>query len=712
MTKPKYMFVISSLNAGGAERSLIELLPRLMDGGAEPVLVTLQRGGRFEKEARAAGYGIVHVTARGWIRRILDLRRLIRSEKPSLLYTSLFDADQIGRVAAIGTGVPVISNLANTSYESARLQDPNVRRWRLRIVWAVDKFTSRRLTDHFHAVSETVKDSAVEQLGVDPNRVTVVRRGREKSRIGQMSSERRRRVRESLGIDEGAEVVMTAGRQEFQKGHTFLLEAFAGVAAARPQAVLVISGREGHASATLNHLVESLGLFRRVFLLGHREDVTDIMAAADVFTFPSLYEGLGGAVIEAMGLGLPIVASDLPSLREVVHERENATLVPPGDATALEAAVLALLNDQRRREAYGKRSREIYENEFRGEVAAVRMQAMLNRVASGNTNAPLLDDKALDDLIADIDLPIPPDQPGASWSVTESWKSFKADFLRLTGGPGSPDIAVKIGHGWSADDARYVATEVHRVGALLRSLPGGEVVMPETHGWSEKPPAVALRFVTGDNLLRLLGDPVGGMSAMGKEKLDELVTQCGQAMGAYHSAEPADRSDRRSTEAALDDLMTAARRAGVSRRRILAIEPHLLRARGYRFSGNDVTVDSSGRLVLHDPPHVRKFDYVHRDVSGFTFDLHRSLFGNSPHDASHPNAGLAAGWRRAFLDGYEATGPTPLDTAVDEWAIRLYEISRITGRAYGALRRRRLTGVPTLLRWAAQARRQLGPPPL
>ncbi len=144
-------------------------------------------------------------------------------------------------------------------------------------------------------------------LGVDPDRITVVKRGRDSDRLGRRTPERTPAARAMLGIPETAEVVVTVGRQEYQKGHRYLIEAFAGVVASRPDARLLIAGREGHSTAALQSLINELDLNSVVTLLGHRSDVPEVLAASELFVFPSLYEGLGGALIEALALGLPVV---------------------------------------------------------------------------------------------------------------------------------------------------------------------------------------------------------------------------------------------------------------------------------------------------------------------------------------------------------------------------------------------------------------------
>jgi len=378
----KYVLVINSFLAGGAERSLLELLPRLEDRGVTPIVATLfRREMGFEEEARSSGRDVRLLRGAGRLAKAATLRGIVKDEKPGLVYTSLFDADLVGRLACIGSGVPVMSNLANTSYDPSRLNDPNVDRRRLRIAQMVDGFTARHLTDHFHAVSQAVKDSAVQHLSIPADRISVVRRGRDVSRLGESSEDRKHQSRRLLGIEDDAEVVISVGRQEYQKGHSHLISAFSGVVAERPRARLLIVGREGHSTSELRELIANLSLEMSVSLLGHRSDVPDLLAAADVFAFPSIYEGLGGALIEALALGLPVVASDLPAIREVVREGENALLVPAADPGELHAAIVEVLDDDELRSRFATRSRQLFWDEFRGDAAAERLVDLMMKVA-------------------------------------------------------------------------------------------------------------------------------------------------------------------------------------------------------------------------------------------------------------------------------------------------------------------------------------------
>ena len=110
-----------------------------------------------------------------------------------------------------------------------------------------------------------------------------------------------------------------------------------------PQARLIVAGREGNQTATLQALVGELGLGEAVSFLGARSDVADLLCAADVFVFPTRREGFPGAVLEAMALEAPIVATSIPTVSEAVRPGEHALLVPVDDAESLAAATLVVL---------------------------------------------------------------------------------------------------------------------------------------------------------------------------------------------------------------------------------------------------------------------------------------------------------------------------------------------------------------------------------
>ncbi|HEV2124504.1 MAG TPA: glycosyltransferase family 4 protein [Chloroflexota bacterium] len=384
----KLLYMINSLGRGGAERSLAELLPYYLQHGLQVTIVCLHRMQQgVEQEVRQLPCRLHFLPQGGWGQRIRALRHILRDERPDLVHTTLFESDFIGRCAAIRTGIPVLTSLVNTSYENVRLSDPNVRWSRLMAVRLADGISAHLLTSHFHAVSQAVKESAVHTLYLPAHKITVVPRGRDPVRLGVASLERKLRVRARLGIPADAAVVLNVARQEFQKGQRFLIEAFAALARDRPNLLLVLAGRPGHATPELEKLHRATGLGDRIRFLGHRDDVPDLLAAADIFAFPSLYEGLGCAALEAMALALPIVASDIPPLREVVVEGENGTLVEPESSEAMAKALASLLDSPDVRLRYGRRGVERFHERFTLERCASAMLALYEELVPASRRA-------------------------------------------------------------------------------------------------------------------------------------------------------------------------------------------------------------------------------------------------------------------------------------------------------------------------------------
>ena len=254
------------------------------------------------------------------------------------------EADIIGRTAAFFARVPVMSSIINEMYGPEQMASvPHG--WKLRVAQLADIATARFVCQ-FHAITDTVADVMAPRLRIDRSSVRVIYRGRDPQQLGQRSDERRRNVRETLGISNDVPVVLAVGRQERQKGFDLLLEAMPGIRSEVPDAQLLVAGRRGSASDALENQVSRLGLDGSVRWLGHRSDIPDLLAACDVMVFPSRWEGLGSAVIEAIMLETPVVCSDLAVLREVVgaaHATACVGLVDSEEPASLAAAVVERL---------------------------------------------------------------------------------------------------------------------------------------------------------------------------------------------------------------------------------------------------------------------------------------------------------------------------------------------------------------------------------
>lgn len=380
----RVMHVISSLGAGGAERSLGEMLPMMRDRGIDSLVVCLLRREHGVHEVvERQGFDVRVVGASRW-KASPRIRRIINGWRPDIVHTTIFEADVLGRIAAAGYPCKVVTSLVNT-YDGMRVADPTVARQKEAAARFVDGLTARRLNDHFHAISPAVRDSAVSRLRIDPSRITVVPRGRDRSRLGEPSLARRAAVRQSLGLPPSAEVVLNIGRQEPQKGQSVLIEALAMLAPSRPDLFLLQAGREGKSSAQLRKLASELGVLHKIRFLGFRDDVGDLLAGADVFAFPSFYEGLGGSVLEAMAMNVPVVVTDIPALVDVVESHRGGCVVPVGDPRALAKAVDRLLRDRRAATAIAARARRIFVDRFTLDRSVDGMVGMYYSVIHGRS---------------------------------------------------------------------------------------------------------------------------------------------------------------------------------------------------------------------------------------------------------------------------------------------------------------------------------------
>jgi glycosyltransferase involved in cell wall biosynthesis len=339
----RVVHMIDSLSPGGAERSLVDMTPHLIQRGVEFEIVVLHERPGLAEEARSAGalvHGLGGTNRVSWLYKATNL---IRSRRPELVHTTLFDADVVGRTAAKLAGVRVVSSLVNTPYGSEHRSETTQRAIKVRAAQLMDVATSR-LVSRFRAVSEAVKDAAVERLHLNADLIEVIPEGRDLARLGRATATRRAAARADLKLS-NQPVVLAVGRQEPQKGLDLLLRAVPALRDACPDVQVIVAGRSGRSSAELKSIISELDVADSVRLLGHRDDVAELFCAADVFVLPSRREGIPGVVQEAMALEVPIVAADIAPVREALVDPSLAELFRPEDVAGLAAALAKAIKD-------------------------------------------------------------------------------------------------------------------------------------------------------------------------------------------------------------------------------------------------------------------------------------------------------------------------------------------------------------------------------
>ena len=332
----------------GAERHLLFLLEGLRERGADAHLIILVERDKpmddMMGEARARGIPSLRlIIHRDYDLRLLwRLRRALCEIKPDIVHTHLVHADLFGYFAAKAAGVGVVIS-------SRHLDDA----FRYRSRWRRINRRMWRMIDGGIAISAAMKRFALEIEEAPPDKVKVVLYG---MRYDWLSDEdirlARQSLRDELGLPADVQFLGMACRLVEQKGIPYALEALRRIRSEFPRAHLVIAG-DGEKAAELRRLASLLSIADRVHWLGWRSDAADLMAAFDVFLLPSLHEGFGLVLLEAMSRRVPIIASRVSAIPEVVQHGETGILVEPRDADALAKAMTRLLNDRALRKYMG-----------------------------------------------------------------------------------------------------------------------------------------------------------------------------------------------------------------------------------------------------------------------------------------------------------------------------------------------------------------------
>lgn len=376
----KVLHVIDSLGlGGGAEHALVQQLPGLRDAGIEgEVAVLTHRGFGLEKRIEELGFPLHVLDGPSLLKRVRALRRLVKETRPDLVHATLWDSCLTSRLALLGTRTPLINSIVNLTYDPVRREFEGRTRWRDEAIRMIDSVTIRRV-DRVHALTEAVASDTVSALRVKRSKITVIPRGRE-GRSPEEVAEARARVRAEMGLADEVPVIITVGRQDHQKDQVTLVRAFALVLEEHPEARLWLVGRPGTQTSEIEAAIDEAELADSVDLFGHRDDAVEFLCAADVFVFPSVYEGLGSAVVEAMAVGLTIIVSDSPALSEVIGDA--GVVEPMGDWSRFAIAVNSAITAEPKRATKARsvnRWQEFYSKEviIRQHVGIYHRQASL-----------------------------------------------------------------------------------------------------------------------------------------------------------------------------------------------------------------------------------------------------------------------------------------------------------------------------------------------
>jgi glycosyltransferase involved in cell wall biosynthesis len=375
--------VLTGLGRGGAERVVADLAARSDRSRFRHSLFYLRGPHDLADEIRASGCQVIclDVPERlGWGAAVPKLRRQIKALKPDLLHTATFEANVAARIAALGTGVPLVAWLVSMEYDPDAVRAAG---WSLRSNEArrmLDALTARVAKPFFVACSGAVAASARARLHIPPPRMEVIYNPVEVAAVEAAAAETAE-ARASLGIGETDFIWLSIGRLDLPKGHRFLIDAFARSAARQPDSHLVLIGK-GPAAADLASQAEALGLSGRVHLVSWAERTGPFLQAADAFVFPSLLEGLPVALLEAMCAGLPCIASDIPPHVELLEQGHTGLLVAQGSAEALAEAMIGLQGDAALQHRLGEAGKAECRGRFTTATIVPQWESLFERLAA------------------------------------------------------------------------------------------------------------------------------------------------------------------------------------------------------------------------------------------------------------------------------------------------------------------------------------------
>jgi glycosyltransferase involved in cell wall biosynthesis len=344
--------------AGGQTQSFA-LTRGLAERGHEVTFVGRRPGEIFRRlEGAPLNRAPLAVSGRGDFAAVLQLRRLILGMRPQIVHCHDSLAFWLGGLAAKFAGRPLVIVHKRTDHAPGGMA----------------KLRYHNLADYVIAISGAA-ESALLGAGVSPDKIRLIYSSIDSRWFKPDDGEREADFRRKLGLSPDWPLVGSAAVLNPRKGLNYLLEAASRVLREQPETRFVICG-EGPERAVLEAQARRLGLEERVLFLGEQADVRPLLASLAVFVLPSVAEGLGVAVLEAMAMGRPVVASKVGGLAELVADGVTGFLVEPRQPPALAERIIRLLGEGELGRRFGREARRRVEEHFSREGMLLKTETL------------------------------------------------------------------------------------------------------------------------------------------------------------------------------------------------------------------------------------------------------------------------------------------------------------------------------------------------
>jgi glycosyltransferase involved in cell wall biosynthesis len=365
LEKVKIIHIITRLDKGGsAENTLLTTIGLdknkydivLIKGiSLESEMSAEERTSLDEGLRQAELNGVKLIIVPSLIRRInpiLDLQTLFRlyriflQEKPAIVHTHTSKAGILGRWASFLAGVPII---VHTPHGHIFYGYHGIIKTGLFVL--MERLTAL-ITDRIIALTKREKGEHIQFNISKPHKFVVIHSGVPLENFSKIFTNNDK-LKKKLGIPVADSIVGTVGRLVEIKGHRYLLDAARSVLNKIANVTFLLIG-DGHLMTELISHASALGIKNKVIFAGWRSDIPQLINTFDIFVLPSLNEGMGRVLVEAMAIGKPIVASDIGGIPDLVKNGANGILFPPGNVDAMAEAIIKLLLDRELARKMGK----------------------------------------------------------------------------------------------------------------------------------------------------------------------------------------------------------------------------------------------------------------------------------------------------------------------------------------------------------------------
>lgn len=380
-------YMLTSLGIGGAERQAIAIAERMQTRGHEVILIVLRPQ---ETREWATPLDVTRLELTRSLLRfpcsLLRARRILRNFQPDLIHSHTFPANMFARMLRLTGAAPRVVSTIHNIFEGG---------WQRTLAYRI----TDGLSIHTTTVSEAIAERYIRIGAVPSRKCSVIHNGIDLNEFYPEVCERSR-PRERLHADDSF-VWLAAGRITAAKDYPNLLRGFAAACAAENKAQLWIAGEAQHQEdGELRILAAQLGVEGRVRWLGLRDDMAEMLAAADAFVLSSAWEGMPLVIGEAMAMQKPIVATDVGGVRELVGD--TGLIVPPRNSSALARALLHIMRTPlHERHVRGIAARGRIRGHFDIDAKADEWEALYSRSLSARGHSAT--ETSRDNLISDFE---------------------------------------------------------------------------------------------------------------------------------------------------------------------------------------------------------------------------------------------------------------------------------------------------------------------